>query len=107
MVYNNISLSKHAKRRICQRGIKQSSLNFLLEFADKERHVGDHCTSLTLSKKEAQRLLKKGHPSNIISQAQKLAVIEGNQGVIVTVMHCCNKRYRKQMPTYSHARINH
>ena len=79
--------SKHALKRTKQRGIRPSTISFILDHADKYKHANESCISQFVS----QRKLKKLIEENIISPA-KAALIEGvvviaKDNTVVTVFH--------------------
>jgi Domain of unknown function (DUF4258) len=48
-----ILLSRHAQRRAQQRGVTQEMIELVLENADIEKNVGDDCTLIRVSRRQA------------------------------------------------------
>jgi hypothetical protein len=100
----SFSLTRHAIKRAQQRGIKSETLNFVLDHADAEVHVGNGRFSIHISRRKLKRLHAEGQPITSCDRAREIAmVIDYCTSDIVTVMHlkCKNsgRGYRKQMPT--------
>ena len=85
--------TRHAGRRIAQRGICEDLLNLLLERGDREVEVGDGCMALSLSH-EARLSIA---PAAADRLRHVVAVLSGDR--LVTVMHANRpgaSRYRRR-----------
>jgi hypothetical protein len=79
------TLSAHAKRRIQQRGIPVAVLELVLAEHDRCTPVGDGCSSIWLSRQEADRLRTR-YPNQLVDAATRHAVISNKDGQLVTVL---------------------
>ena len=87
MLINHYTISKHAQRRMQQRGIKTSYVELILKYADFCKYVGQGSFKYFISKSEIKKLLKK----NIIQpqdaeRISRIAIVE-DQGIFYSVMH--------------------
>ena len=57
---SGISFTYHAQMRSQQRGLRESHINVVYDFADLEVHVGGSCRRLSISGSELLRLVKEG-----------------------------------------------
>lgn len=57
---NGIRFTSHAQMRSQQRGLRESHLNVVYDFADLELHVGGSCRRLSISARELRRLVNEG-----------------------------------------------
>ena len=95
----NTSLSKHAARRMQQRGIPMAVFDLLLAEHDCCTPVGGGCSSIWLSRHEANGLRRR-YPHQLIDLAARHALICNSEGHIVTALKVQDgkrsRRYRKQ-----------
>lgn len=78
------TFSKHAARRMQQRGIPMAVIDLLLAECDRCTPVGGGCTLLSLSRKAADGL--RGDYSNqLIDAAKRTRLICNDSGGLVTV----------------------
>ena len=78
--------SKHARRRMQQRGIKKETVEFVLRHGDRQEYVGRDTSSVYLSKKMIGRLSRsKMIRASVIDKASKIIVLIA-QEMIVTAM---------------------
>ena len=100
-----INLSRHAKTRGQQRGVRKSTIDFILDHADRSLHVGKGLTAISISRKNQRRLFRKGIDSRVIERADSVAVLlapDNNDVVTVMRLHGRTARYyHKQHPTRS------
>lgn len=84
--------SRHAERRIGQRGVPRALLHLLLQHGDHEVDVGDGCVALSCSRDAVRDL-----PASLGERVGKLvAVLAGDR--IVTVLHAAGpagRAYRR------------
>lgn len=57
---SGINFTVHAQTRSQQRGLRESHINVVYDFADLERHVGGNCRRLSISGRELRRLVMEG-----------------------------------------------
>ena len=98
----NGRFSTHARRRAQQRGVRSADLVLLLFGADREAPVGDGCVAHSISRNCQRELLAEGYPSSIVDRAARIAVVESQDGEIMTVLRprgFRGKRYRKVFRT--------
>jgi hypothetical protein len=88
---DTLTISRHAARRMAQRGITRRRLAALLENADREAFVGSGATSLSVSRKTAGAL-------NLDDRLSGFAAILGDDGTIITILPMApgraGRRYR-------------
>jgi hypothetical protein len=100
--YSELKCSRHAERRVRQRGVRYSALEILLDHGDQGVHAGDGCESISISRDTARKLVEEGYPSDDVSRARKLVAILGRKGVVSVLRPQPGLRgraYRRQFPT--------
>ncbi len=88
-----ILISKHAQRRMKQRGVSLSDVEFLLKSADREVPVGDNCLALSVSRGWLQR---EGRRSMRLENL--VAVVRDDWQMVISVIHATGQQgrhYRK------------
>ena len=76
--------SKHARKRMQQRGIKKETVEFVLRHGDRQEYVGRDTSSVYLSKKMIGRLShSKMIKASAIEKASKIIVLIAEE-IIVT-----------------------
>jgi hypothetical protein len=76
---NTLNISRHAQRRMGQRGVTRRRLAEFLEHADKEAHVGSGSTAIRVSRKTAET-------QNLDDSLCNFAAIIGHDGTLVTII---------------------
>ena len=91
-------LTRHAKQRLRQRGVRNEVFEIVLAYGDIEIPSGDGCRFLRLSNTGAGALLQRGEiPVQVVDQARRLLVLVGRSGKIVTAIKCNpNRRFRSR-----------
>lgn len=87
----NIKLTRHAERRMGQRGITHKFLDMLLTHADTETPVGGGLISLSVTSKRAKYL-------NVDDKLHRYCLLVSSDNALVSVlpMHGSqNKHYRR------------
>ena len=80
-------LSRHARRRCQQRGVRLDALAAFLDHHDLDRPVGGNCRVLRMSRGRA-RTARTGLGPQTAERFERLAVILSEEtGQIVSVMH--------------------
>jgi len=91
------AMTHHAEVRANQRGIRYSLIDAVLDLADLEIPVGDGCMAYRISKERLAERDVRHKLGGHLDRAGKVAVICGDDGAVVTVMHdwgCQGRRYR-------------
>lgn len=91
------AMTHHAEVRANQRGIPYLLIDAVLDHADLETPVGDGCVAYMISKDRLNERDVRRKLGGMLDRAGKVAVICGDDGAIVTVMHdwgCQGRRYR-------------
>lgn len=100
-----MTLTRHAQCRVQQRGIRPAIVALILEHSDWEQHVGGGCISLRLSCIQREHLKKTGISAQLIEMTEKVVLVVGQSGQIVTVLHDVGRRGRRYRPQ-NHARLH-
>lgn len=88
------NLTKHAAKRISQRGVRTEALEAVMAFGDRSVSVGKGCTSLFLTRTCAMELSRKGLIEPwLVDRVTGLAVVVANDNdEVVTVVRPNGKR---------------
>ncbi len=76
---NDLAITKHARRRIGQRGITRSFLEDLLVHADRETDVGGDVVALSVT-------LDRANSLNISDRLHRFAVLVSGDGAVVSIL---------------------
>ena len=94
-----VLLTKHAAARANQRGVTHQMIRDVLEHADIEKPVGDGCTLVRISRHSLEDRSLRASLGSRADQLQSLALICGDDGAIVSVLHtfatAMGRRYRR------------
>ncbi|MDP6475055.1 MAG: hypothetical protein QF894_09150 [Alphaproteobacteria bacterium] len=94
---NSLYLTAHAAKRSQQRAIRVGIIDFVLNEADQERHVGGGCRSYWISQQELARLRKAGRDNALLERASNIVVIvHPEDGAVITAMHGYSRRARSE-----------
>ena len=98
----NNKFSQHAMKRAQQRGVKDQTVDIIIEFADKKVPVKDNRLSLTVSKKRLKSLVLEGTlDAQMAEKIADVAVIMAEDGEVVSVLHAEDgakgRHYRKNV----------
>ncbi|WP_431855328.1 hypothetical protein [Azospirillum sp.] len=80
-------VTKHASRRLQQRGVPGPRLERHIEFADRVVPVGDGSVCLTVSREGLAELVAAGVNRQELERLRRLAVVIAADGAVRTVMH--------------------
>ena len=87
----NNKFSKHAMKRAQQRGVKDQTVDIIIEFADKRVPSKDNCVSLSVSKKRLKSLVSESKlDAQTAEKMTDMVVVvakEGDELTVVTVLH--------------------
>ena len=92
-----ISLSRHAQKRMQQRGLKKQEIDLVLRFADREVRKGGMVVALSLSRNQISELQTDG----IINAAQNellrnlVVLYSGEDQAVVTAFKATRKGLRQ------------
>ena len=75
-------ITKHADRRLNQRGIKGATFRLFLQYADHEVDVGSGDVALSVSKRQCLAIASTGVEADIVRKLSRLAVVCTPGGVI-------------------------
>lgn len=92
------NLTRHARRRIAERGIRSRDLDLLLLVGDTETSVGGGCVAVSMSCRRQDELIAEGHAAGMIERAARVVAVQGPDGNIVTVLRPAGRhgrRYRR------------
>jgi hypothetical protein len=86
-----ITLSRHAQMRAQQRGVSERMIKMILDHADVEKNVGDGCTLIRVSKRQADAI----HGSDKLSKFALIWSDTRSQIVTVVPLHktAAGRRY--------------
>ena len=94
---NSLHMTAHAAKRSQQRAIRVEIIDFVLDEADQERHVGGGCRSYWISQQELSRLRKAGRDATLLERATNIVVIvHPEHGAVITAMHGYSRRARSE-----------
>jgi hypothetical protein len=94
---NSLYMTAHAAKRSQQRAIRVGIINFVLDEADQERHVGGGCCRYWISQQELSRLRKAGRDTALLERASNIVVIvRPKHGAVITAMHGYCRRARSE-----------
>ena len=98
----NNKFSQHATKRGQQRGVKDQTMNIIIEFADKRVPVKDDCVSLTISKERLKGLVLEGTlDAQLAEKIADVALVMAKDGEVVSVLHAeggaKGRHYRKNV----------
>lgn len=86
-MHTDLNITKHALRRIGQRGITKRFLNALLENADGEVRVGGGVTALRVTSQRAQSL-------NLDDNLHRYAALVSEDGALISIIPMHQRRGR-------------
>lgn len=89
-------VTRHAEVRAGQRGIRRETLEVFLEWADRDRLVGDGCVAVSWSMKGLERARRAGVRPALLDRARVLVAILSEDGSLVTVMNRETRQARYQ-----------
>ncbi len=95
-------LSRHALRRMQQRGIRRELIDLIWQNHDVEAQVGDGCQSLTVSRRMRGKLREGDIAPELLDKGGKIVLVVGSDGRVITVLRNGRRRgrrYRRQFPT--------
>ena len=90
-----MNLSRHAEKRVAQRGIRKELLALMMAEHDVDANLGGGCSALRVSRRRIRDLLEEGHPPKTIERLKRLIVLDGDAGAVVTIMHYYGTRGRR------------
>ena len=79
-------LTKHAQRRVQQRGTTGDILSLHEMYADIDAFVGSGCISRTLSTQAYRDMIDEGVSAQSAERARKRAIIYSADGSVITVL---------------------
>lgn len=85
-------ITRHARVRMQQRGIKHTRLASVLEYADLSNPVSRHLSAIRVSKRAVQEAIADGVDPQEMKRAFRMVVINSVDGALVT---CANVHGRK------------
>ena len=88
-------VTKHASRRLQQRGIPGTRLERHIQFADRVVPVGDGSICLTVSREGLADLAAEGVNRQELERLRRLAVVIAADEAVRTVMHLHARRGRR------------
>jgi hypothetical protein len=80
------NLTKHANKRLNQRGITGKTFKLFMQYADREVNVGSGDFALSVSNSQSLALKRAGVQSDVASKILRLVVVCTAEGVIKTCM---------------------
>jgi hypothetical protein len=88
-------LSEHAEQRAKQRGIRSKTLCDLYELSDFERHVGQGCVAIGVSRQRQAQLRDEGIDVRRLDALDRLVAIVGaNERLVTVYRQDCRRRKR-------------
>lgn len=106
----SLPLSRHAGKRVRQRGIPDRVLMLIWRYADWSVDVGAGCRTLRITDKALAEMRENNEPHQLIDRAQRLIMVLAPGERIATVMHDRGhrgRRYRRQEAKYRSRRQRH
>lgn len=97
-----LRLSRHARTRSQQRGIRPEMIDYVWREADIDLHARGGCQRYCISFRKRAALLKAGAPAAWLDRAMGVVVIWSESGEVVTVLHDHGRNgrcYRRRRPT--------
>ncbi|MDB9891492.1 hypothetical protein OAD74_08980 [Alphaproteobacteria bacterium] len=89
------TITKHADRRLNQRGVKGATFRLFLQYADREVDVGSGDVALSVSKGQCLAIARTGVEADIVRKLSRLAVVCSPGGVIKTCLIANDKRGKR------------
>ena len=90
-----VAVCRHAEARCQQRGIPRLLVDILFDVADRRVPVSNGREAVSLSRAEAKRLRRAGEPAAMLDRLAGVAVVLEPTGLVVTVLHPIDGRYRR------------
>jgi len=81
------NLSSHAEIRAQQRGIRLSTINIIMELADRKVRLPGNVFALSVSQFRGDELVRLGLPAAEIERASNVVAVINCDGKVVTVEH--------------------
>ena len=90
-------MTNHARARCQQRGVKSEIVSLIVECADRRRHVGGGCLSLSLTPDRVEGLRRKGLISSTIADrlARMAVVVDAATRTVITVIVGRGRRMKR------------
>lgn len=84
--------SRHAQRRLAQRGIQRDVVSAIIEHADHRKHCGGGCLELGLTRKRLRAMPKDFLPPELQERLSGMRLVMAADGTVVTVYPKRGKR---------------
>lgn len=97
------NMTYHSSVRANQRGINNERLSALLNIADIDVPVGRRLSARRVSRAALHEAIKEGLPPSQADRLKRLAVIEADDGAIVSVASVYGRkgrRYKRRVSNY-------
>ena len=94
--------SKHALKRINERGIKKEQILLFMNYVDNENNVGNGDISYTLKRNTKKELQLNGISGDLVSKFSKLAVIVCSNNIIKTCLYMNGKKGKRYINRGNH-----
>lgn len=79
-------MTSHATDRARQRGLRDETIDLVLDEADREVHAGRGCIARSLSKSGIERLAMQGVPRSRLERAHNVVLVLNPNGAVITVI---------------------
>ena len=97
---SELKITKHAGRRMNQRGIRPAELDAVLRYGDVEVRLPGGAHSLSMSRTALDELRNEGTEAHFIERLRRVAIVIANdQGSVVTALKVYGRegrRYRRE-----------
>ena len=94
--------SKHALKRINERGIKKEQVLLFMNYVDNENNIGNGDISYTLKRDTKKELQSSGVSVDLLSKFSKLAVVVCSNNIIKTCLYMKGKKGKKYINRGNH-----
>jgi len=94
-----LNLSKHAAKRMSQRGIRHIDIQLLIAYSDLVLPRGNHSSSYTMTERAYRDMLESDVPIQVADRIRNMCAIVSWDGEVVSVMKLFGsrgKRYRRE-----------
>lgn len=88
----NLQISRHAERRMQQRGLRRADIAILSSYADIEVTIASGLHAVRISRKAYEEARSLGVSPSSLDRLRQAVAVESNDGTLVTCLHLHGRR---------------
>ena len=100
---DDVHVSKHARTRCQQRGIRQSDIEAIVKYADICIPRGNGAELIQISNKKLKEINARNTEGVKVYHLKNTGLILNENNFVITVMHLKDSRYRKKIKYWRHS----